>query len=133
GRAARALAAYSAIRSLGPARRAPLARNRAGDGRGDGRRPPRSLGSARTPREVPPARATGRHTISADLVASVLTTCELARYAPPRAMPSADACRKAIEQMEQIVAVSPFTLVVSSSNHEPRTTMLVLRQAQDER
>ena len=39
----------------------------------------------------------------ADVVAAVLTTCELARYAPADAMPSADACRDAIAQAETII------------------------------
>jgi hypothetical protein len=54
-------------------------------------------GASVTPAEVPAALANGRGTVSADLVASVLATCERARFAPPQAMPSADACREAIE------------------------------------
>jgi hypothetical protein len=54
-------------------------------------------GASLTPAEVPAALASSRAAVSADLVASVLATCERARYAPPHAMPSADACRAAIE------------------------------------
>ena len=54
-------------------------------------------GASLTPAEVPAAFVNGRGTVSADLVASILATCERARYAPPQAMPSADACREAIE------------------------------------
>jgi len=36
-------------------------------------------------------------------VAGVLEACDRARYAPPDALPSADACRRAIEQCEQVV------------------------------
>jgi hypothetical protein len=60
-------------------------------------------GANLTPAEVPAALANGRHTISADLIASVLTTCELARYAPAHAMPSPDTCRDAIENTARIV------------------------------
>jgi len=57
-----------------------------------------------TPAEVPFALAATRAKVPAELVASVLGTCELARYAPPHAMPSADACRTAIERVEQILS-----------------------------
>ena len=62
-------------------------------------------GASVTSVDVPAALADSRAPLSADVVASVLATCELARYAPPYAMPSADACREAIEQVVQIVAV----------------------------
>jgi len=54
-----------------------------------------------TPADVPASLTGSRTSVSADLVASVLATCELARYAPVDAMPSADACREAIEQVGQ--------------------------------
>jgi len=57
-----------------------------------------------TSEEVPFALAATRAKVPAELVASVLGTCELARYAPPHAMPSADACRSAIERVEQILS-----------------------------
>ena len=60
-------------------------------------------GASLTPAEVPAALADGRAKPSAELVASVLATCELARYAPPHAMPSADACRHAIDRADAIV------------------------------
>ena len=61
-------------------------------------------GAGLTPSEVPGALATTRATVAADVVQTVLTTCELARYAPWDAMPSADVCRQTIEHVEQIVA-----------------------------
>ena len=54
-------------------------------------------GASLTPAEVPAALANSRTALSPDVVASVLATCERARYAPAQAMPSADACREAIE------------------------------------
>jgi hypothetical protein len=56
-----------------------------------------------TPREVTVALPATDGRVPAELVASVLEACELARYAPPHAMPSADACRDAIGHVEQIV------------------------------
>jgi hypothetical protein len=60
-------------------------------------------GASLTPADVPVVLGHGRAKLSAELVASVLATCELARYAPPHAMPSAEACREAIDQAGQIV------------------------------
>ena len=60
-------------------------------------------GASLTPAEVPAALANSRTALSADLVASVLATCDRARYAAPHAMPSAEACREAIQQVEQIL------------------------------
>ena len=57
-----------------------------------------------TPQEVPFALAATRAKVPAELVAAVLETCELARYAPPYAMPSADACRTAIDRVTQILS-----------------------------
>ena len=53
--------------------------------------------------EVPFALAATRAKVPAELIASVLGTCELGRYAPPHAMPTADGCRTAIERVEQIL------------------------------
>ena len=39
-------------------------------------------------------------------VASVLSTCELALYAPPHAMPSASVCRETIDNVEEIVGAA---------------------------
>jgi len=61
-------------------------------------------GQSITPAEVPFALAGANANAPAALVASLLATCELARYAPPHAMPSADACREAIDQAEQVIA-----------------------------
>jgi len=61
-------------------------------------------GPSLTPAEVPLALAGVNAKAPAELVASLLATCELARYAPSHAMPSADACREAIEQAEQLIA-----------------------------
>jgi hypothetical protein len=63
-------------------------------------------GHSLTAQEVPSALAAGRTHVPAELVASVLAICELARYAPPQAVPSADACRQAIQQVEQVIAQS---------------------------
>jgi len=60
-------------------------------------------GASLTPHEVPFALATARTKVPAELVAAVLETCELARYAPPHAIPSAEACREAVNSVEQIV------------------------------
>jgi hypothetical protein len=62
-------------------------------------------GASLTPREVPLALATTTTKVPAELVASVLATCALARYAPPGAIPSADACRQTVDQVEQVLSV----------------------------
>lgn len=63
-------------------------------------------GASLTPHEVPFALATTGTRVPAELVASVLATCELARYAPPHAIPSVDACRQAVDQAEQVISSS---------------------------
>lgn len=60
-------------------------------------------GASLTPQEVPSAAAAHDATVPAELVVTVLATCERARYAPPDAMPSADAFRNALQHAEQIV------------------------------
>ena len=60
-------------------------------------------GASLTPHEVPFALATINTNVPAELVASVLATCEVARYAPPHVMPSAEACRGTVEKVEEIV------------------------------
>lgn len=65
-------------------------------------------GASLTPDEVPFALATTSTKVPAELVASVLATCQLARYAPVHAIPSADACRRAVEQVEQVLSQSSF-------------------------
>ena len=56
-----------------------------------------------TPHEIPFALATTSTKVPATLVADVLATCEVARYAPAQGIPSADACRRTIEHVEEIV------------------------------
>jgi hypothetical protein len=63
-------------------------------------------GASLTPQEVPFALATSRTKVPAELVASVLATCELARYAPPHVIPSAEECREAVNQVEQVISTS---------------------------
>ena len=60
-------------------------------------------GASLTPREVPLALAVAGADVPGDLVASVLEACELARYGPPHAMPSAAACRDAVRGAETII------------------------------
>jgi hypothetical protein len=60
-------------------------------------------GPSLTPAEVPFALANSRRQVPAELVSSVLATCALARYGPPHTMPSADACRDAIENVSRII------------------------------
>jgi hypothetical protein len=60
-------------------------------------------GLSLTPAEVPFALATSRRQMPAELVSSVLATCELARYGPPHTMPSADACKDTIADVSRII------------------------------
>ena len=61
-------------------------------------------GPALTPAEVP-ARLDGKKLrTSADEVAALLAACDQARYAPPEALPSIDACRDAIDRARLVVA-----------------------------
>jgi hypothetical protein len=62
-------------------------------------------GLALTPREIEPALGRTKSRVSAEEVAALLRECDLARYAPPDALPKADACREALERTEQILAV----------------------------
>jgi hypothetical protein len=57
-----------------------------------------------TAAEIAPALSARDRNAPVDLVTSVLAACERARYAGPAALGSADACRTAIEQGEQVVA-----------------------------
>ena len=60
-------------------------------------------GPALTPAEVP-VRLDGRKLrVPADDIARLLAACEQARYAPPDAIPTADACRDALEQTRSFV------------------------------
>lgn len=60
-------------------------------------------GAGLTPREVPFALTTAGTTVPTELIASVLEACELGRYAPPHAIPSADACRETVKNVQRIV------------------------------
>jgi len=60
-------------------------------------------GASLTPHEIPFALARTPMKVPCELVASVLSTCELALYAPPHAMPSAGVCRETIDNVEEIV------------------------------
>ena len=57
-----------------------------------------------TPAEVAAALDAAAPRMPVELMTSVLTTCELARYAPDR-LPSADAWRETLAQAEQILAI----------------------------
>ncbi len=59
-------------------------------------------GPSLTPDEVPPALAGRSVSIDAQRVAALLAACERARYAPRHAVPSADACRDAMAEAEQL-------------------------------
>jgi hypothetical protein len=61
-------------------------------------------GHSLTSQDVPAALAASPNNVPAELIAAVLATCELARYAPSHTMPSADACRQALQHVEQIIA-----------------------------
>lgn len=60
-------------------------------------------GASLTPGEVQPALAGRDSRIDAARVAALLTACERARYAPPHALPSAEACRDSIAEAEQLL------------------------------
>ncbi len=57
-----------------------------------------------TPAEIGPALSQHRQGAPVDLVTSLLGTCERARYGGPDALGSADACRAAIDQAEEVIA-----------------------------
>lgn len=57
-----------------------------------------------TPAEIGPALSRHRHGAPVDLVTLLLGTCERARYGGPDALGSADACRAAIDQAEEVIA-----------------------------
>ena len=62
-------------------------------------------GPSLTPAEVTPALTARGSRMPADTVAALLAECERARYAPPDGLPSADACRDALAQAEQVLAI----------------------------
>ena len=57
-----------------------------------------------TAAELTPAVSAHGSRMPIELVTSVLAVCEVARYAPPHATPSADACRETVAQVEQLLA-----------------------------
>lgn len=62
-------------------------------------------GPSLTPSEIEPALASRSTRVSGETVTALLTECDAARYAPPDALPSADACRAAIDRAAQVLAV----------------------------
>lgn len=60
-------------------------------------------GASVTSHDVASALVGARTKAPVELVTAVLAACEAARYGPSAAVPSADACRQGIEQVEQIV------------------------------
>ena len=60
-------------------------------------------GASLTPAEVKPALAARGVPIDGDRVTALLAACERARYAPIDAIPSAEACREAMAEAEQLV------------------------------
>jgi hypothetical protein len=61
-------------------------------------------GQSLTPLEVEPALTTRATSVSAGTVTALLSACELARYAPETALPSADQCRAALDQTAEVLA-----------------------------
>jgi hypothetical protein len=61
--------------------------------------------AGRTPAEINAALAGHDGRVPVETVTSVLDACDHARYAPPDAAPSAEACRRAIEQGEEVLQV----------------------------
>jgi hypothetical protein len=61
-------------------------------------------GRSLTPAEIGPALSPRATRIPVDTVTALLAECDAARYAPPGLLPSADACRAAIDQAAQVLA-----------------------------
>ena len=61
-------------------------------------------GPSLTPGEVEPALAARGARVPAEVVTTLLAACERARYAPADALPSADACRAALDQAGEVLA-----------------------------
>jgi len=59
--------------------------------------------AALTPPEIEAAVVRRGGRVPMELVSSVLAACDQARYAPPDALPSSEACRAAIEQAAQVI------------------------------
>jgi hypothetical protein len=62
-------------------------------------------GRSLTPAEIGPALSSRATRIPVETVAALLAACDAARYAPAELLPSADACRAAIDQAAQVIAV----------------------------
>jgi hypothetical protein len=62
-------------------------------------------GPSLAPAEIAAALAARSTTVPPETIAALLAECERARYGPAAALPSAGACRDAIAQAEQVVAV----------------------------
>jgi hypothetical protein len=62
-------------------------------------------GPSLTPGEVGPALSSRAARIPVETVAALLAECDTARYGPAESLPSADACRTAIDQAAQVLAV----------------------------
>jgi hypothetical protein len=61
-------------------------------------------GPSLAPGEVGPALSPRAARIPVETVTALLAECEMARYGPAESMPSADACRAAIDQAAQVLA-----------------------------
>ncbi len=61
-------------------------------------------GPSLTPGEVEPALAGRGSRVPVEVVTTLLAACERARYAPADALPSADACRAALDQAGDVLA-----------------------------
>ena len=61
-------------------------------------------GPSLTPAEVEPALAGDGARVPVEVVTALLAACEAARYAPVEQLPSAEACRQALEQAAQVLA-----------------------------
>jgi len=61
-------------------------------------------GPSLTPLEVEPALAGRATAVPAGTVTALLAACELARYAPPAALPSIAQCRAAVDQTAEVLA-----------------------------
>ncbi|MBI1875863.1 MAG: hypothetical protein HYZ58_05530 [Acidobacteria bacterium] len=62
-------------------------------------------GPSLTSAEIASALSTRAAKVPVELVTSVLVACERARYAPPHATPSADACRQTIDDVDQVIGI----------------------------
>jgi hypothetical protein len=61
-------------------------------------------GPSLTPAEIEPALAGRATRLPVEVVTTLLADCEVARYAPLEAVPSADRCRTALDQAGQVLA-----------------------------